>query len=369
MRNKENVEVGQLVCSNQDCRKKITAPLELFNRKFLCPYCLKPLGNERFTNNKDSESILEMAHSCYADYLQTTVDARDSISVNGKKLKEKSNILLENSKDYCRAAYGMGNPRAQLLLGEFWEKGYMGERGESYRYKIAEQYYEQVKSGRFVDGYDSDGKIKEEADRCLRRVRKLLNESDGGLTFRSLIESFGKLDGPVFGYCKMTSAEVAENFARTAPTHMLMRRLQGKLKMYYIIKGKGKQAVEVKLNNNQLGAVDRNSKDIYYIWYFYTSPDLSTSQKHLFAKLHFGFKGNIFKRGFNRAFGILFSKKEQKNHQGIIALADQDGERIRAFTPIDLYFMYKGLKPKQGSFIIPLTEYIKVNGNGNERQR
>ena len=100
MEDKQNLEIGQLVCNYSDCKKKISAPLEIFNGQLLCPHCLRPLGHDRFVPNEDSDSLLAMCKSCYGDYLQTAIDARTAggDDTKRKRLKKKNKSALKKKQ-------------------------------------------------------------------------------------------------------------------------------------------------------------------------------------------------------------------------------------------------------------------------------
>ena len=364
MQDKQNLEIGQLVCNHSDCKKKISAPLEIFNGQLLCPHCREPLGNDRFIPDEDSNSLLEMCQSCYGDYLQTAVDARVAGSDNSKRkrLRKKGDILLANARDFCRAAYRLGNPLAQIQLGEFWERGYMDKKGsKAYRYKMAEQYYKQVINGQY-EGYDSKEEIVEKARKCLDRVQSLKHESMGSSTIQSTFDSIGKIDGPVFGYHILTSAEIKNlcvgEEGKASMLQNFINTNKKSIEMYCariddtaLFRKVDKYLVETfavldteEADSNEEFAIPGKT---FCLWYFNKSADLSMQQKKLF-----GGKGR-----YNNYFKVML--KEKNNIDGIVSLAILDKERgntERGFTPNDVFFIkyLRGPNP-----IVALTEYIR----------
>lgn len=360
---KQNLEIGQLVCNYNDCKKKISAPLEIFNGQLLCPHCLRPLGHDRFVPNADSDSLLEMSRSCYGDYLQTVVDARiaGGDDAKRKRLKKKSEILIANARDFCRASYRLGNPEAQIQLGEFWERGYMDQKGnKAYRYKMAEQYYKQVINGQF-DNYDEKEDIIEKAKKSLDRVESLINESAGSATIQSTLDSIGKLDGPVFGYYILSSAEMKNLCVRDEEEESILTKFimshKKNMEMYCArmddTSMKKRVAPDLINDFNVLDTEDAVEDDFvvsgktYCLWYFNKTADLTSMQKKLF-----GSKGR-----YNKSFKKVWN--ERMNADGIVTLAATDkdrGNKERGFTPSDVFFITKHLK---GQPIIALTEYIR----------
>lgn len=366
MEDKQNLEIGQLVCNYSDCKKKISAPLEIFDGQLLCPHCLRPLGHDRFVPNEDSDSLLAMCQSCYGDYLQTAIDARIAGGDDSKRkrLKKKSEVLLANARDFCRASYRLGNPEAQIQLGEFWERGYMDKKGsKAYRYKMAEQYYKQVINGQF-DSYDEKEEIIEKAKKCLDRVHALTHESMGSSTIQSTLDSIGKVDGPVFGYYILSSAEIKNicvpDEENPAILVSFLDSHRKSVEMYLAATDDTSASPRPvdKLTMSAFAALDTEDEDEsdefvksgkqYCLWYYNKSAELSAMQKKLFGG----------KKRYNTYFKSIH--KQWNNTDGIVtlAMADKDrGTNERGFTPSDVFFIIKHLKGPNP--IVALTEYIR----------
>lgn len=119
-----------MIC--QKCNKNIK-PLELYNGDWACPSCKSVLSIKSIAVkvNKDNDDTFKLSELCYLRALKCQKDA-------GRYEREISTAI-----DYCRTAARMGNPKALIRLGFFYEYGYItADVYESFR--IAYEYYKLV---------------------------------------------------------------------------------------------------------------------------------------------------------------------------------------------------------------------------------
>ncbi|MCH5155892.1 MAG: sel1 repeat family protein [Clostridiales bacterium] len=120
-----------MICQN--CNKNIVKPLELYNGDWACPFCKATVGIKSIAVkvNKENDETFKLSELCYLRAL--------------KKQKDPTGYEreLNSAIEYCRTAARMGNPKALLRLGFFYEHGYItADATESIR--IAYEYYKLV---------------------------------------------------------------------------------------------------------------------------------------------------------------------------------------------------------------------------------
>lgn len=119
-----------MIC--QKCSKNIK-PLELYNGDWACPSCKAVLSVKSIAVkvNKENDETFKLSELCYLRALKCQKDA-------GRYERE-----LGMAIDYCRTAARMGNPKALIRLGFYYEYGYItSDSSESFR--IAYEYYKLV---------------------------------------------------------------------------------------------------------------------------------------------------------------------------------------------------------------------------------
>lgn len=120
-----------MICSN--CNKNIVKPLELYNGDWACPSCKTVVSVKSIAVkvNKENDETFKLSELCYLRALKSQKDAA---------LYERE---LSMAIEYCRTAARMGNPKALIRLGFYYEYGYItADVTESFR--IAYEYYKLV---------------------------------------------------------------------------------------------------------------------------------------------------------------------------------------------------------------------------------
>ncbi|MDE6201594.1 MAG: hypothetical protein K2M47_06950 [Clostridiales bacterium] len=120
-----------MICSN--CNKNIVKPLELYNGDWACPSCKAVVSIKSIAVkvNKENDETFKLSELCYLRALKSQKDAA---------LYERE---LGMAIEYCRTAARMGNPKALIRLGFYYEHGYISaDITESFR--IAYEYYKLV---------------------------------------------------------------------------------------------------------------------------------------------------------------------------------------------------------------------------------
>lgn len=119
-----------MIC--QKCNKNIN-PLELYNGDWACPSCKAVLSVKSIAVkvNKENDETFKLSELCYLRALKCQKDA--------VKYERELGMAI----DYCRTAARMGNPKALIRLGFYYEYGYItSDAFESFR--IAYEYYKLV---------------------------------------------------------------------------------------------------------------------------------------------------------------------------------------------------------------------------------
>ncbi|MDE7165309.1 MAG: hypothetical protein K2O04_07815 [Clostridiales bacterium] len=119
-----------MIC--QKCSKNIK-PLELYNGDWACPLCKAVLSIKSIAVkvNKENDDTFKLSELCYLRALKCQ---------NSSAKYERE---IGTAIDYCRAAARMGNPKALIRLGFYYEHGYISaDASESFR--IAYEYYKLV---------------------------------------------------------------------------------------------------------------------------------------------------------------------------------------------------------------------------------
>lgn len=120
-----------MIC--QKCNRNIVRPLELYNGDWACPHCKATVGIKSIAVkvNKENDDTFKLSELCYLRALKCRNDQ--------KKYESELGLAI----DYCRTAARMGNPKALMRLGYFYECGYItADALESAR--IAYEYYKLV---------------------------------------------------------------------------------------------------------------------------------------------------------------------------------------------------------------------------------
>lgn len=121
-------------CTNKTCDKTIIEPLVLFNGKWVCPFCRKPLVNENivFKVTKENDDLFRLSEIFYFNSIKEADELRKS-------------YYIKNAVEKCRLAASLGHPRAYQRLGFYYDKDYVElNRSEIARCQMAYQYYSTV---------------------------------------------------------------------------------------------------------------------------------------------------------------------------------------------------------------------------------
>lgn len=144
-----NQSAGRVRCTQAGCGREFDTPLEIFDGQLICPHCGKQIGKKEFTVTVYNDNLTRLAEMYFGEYLSRTY-AKDAdgnyvegseLSAGEVRLREK---LLANALASFLEASRLGHPSATLMLGYFWEVGYMGRGSDLDRYKMAFHYYNNV---------------------------------------------------------------------------------------------------------------------------------------------------------------------------------------------------------------------------------
>lgn len=118
------------------CNKQIARPLELYNGDWACPRCKKTLNIKAIDVcvTAENDETAKLAELCYLRALKSVGD------------KSRYDRDVSAAIDYSRTAARMGNPKALIRLGFFYENGYM-QSGEQESKLLAAEYYRSVWTG------------------------------------------------------------------------------------------------------------------------------------------------------------------------------------------------------------------------------
>lgn len=120
-----------MICQN--CNKNIVKPLELYNGDWACPLCKTTLSIKSIAVrvDKENDETFKLSELCYLRALKNAKDVK------------RYNAEMRKALEYCRTAARMGNPKALIRLGYFYEYGYISaDAFESF--KIACEYFKLV---------------------------------------------------------------------------------------------------------------------------------------------------------------------------------------------------------------------------------
>ncbi len=157
------------------CKKQIARPLELFNGDWACPRCKKVLNIKSISVcvTEENDETAKLAELCYLRALKSSEN------------KPAYDRNLSSAVEYCRTAARMGNPKALIRLGFFYENGYMPV-GEKESRALAAEYYKSVFTGSVrvdmnthdPDYIDGGKKLQNAAARLyLELIKKQADES------------------------------------------------------------------------------------------------------------------------------------------------------------------------------------------------
>ena len=128
----------KIICTNENCRYEFEKAIEIFSGNLICPKCGNILSIQKFSVTQYNNDLFEKAELYYGKYLSLSTKKQ----VNRRESKQIED-LLEGAILHCREASLLGHPGARVLLGRFWQSGYMGQN-ESSRYKMAYHYFNNV---------------------------------------------------------------------------------------------------------------------------------------------------------------------------------------------------------------------------------
>ncbi len=120
-----------MICQN--CNKNVKKPLELYTGDWACPLCKKALSVSSIAVvvNRENDETFKLSELCYLRALKCQKDT--------KRYEKEIGMAIDN----CRIAARMGNPKALIRLGYYYEYGYISaDLLESF--KIAYEYYKLV---------------------------------------------------------------------------------------------------------------------------------------------------------------------------------------------------------------------------------
>ena len=128
----------KIICTNEGCHKEFDKPIEIFDGSLVCPRCLRIIRLERFYVSRYNNDLFERAEMYYGKYLSLATKK----NVTKREVKQLD-YLLEGAIRHCRDASLEGHPGARVLLGRFWQAGYM-EHNRANHYKMAFHYFNNV---------------------------------------------------------------------------------------------------------------------------------------------------------------------------------------------------------------------------------
>ena len=137
-----------MICTNAKCRKKIDAPLELYDGRWACPHCQKEINAATdFAITPESSELFVLSERYYFKWL--TGNPRNRIA--------EWNNTIGMAVDLCKKAAMLGDPRAITRLGYYYDKDYVEiERSEAERCRIAFLYYSSVCYATTGGGIDAE---------------------------------------------------------------------------------------------------------------------------------------------------------------------------------------------------------------------
>ena len=128
----------KITCTNEECRYQFEKPIAIFDGSLICPKCASVISVKKFEVTRYNNDLFEKAEMYYGKYLSLSTK-RNISRTEMKKMED----LLEGAIMHCREASLSGHPGARVLLGRFWQSGYM-DRNDNTRYKMAFHYFNNV---------------------------------------------------------------------------------------------------------------------------------------------------------------------------------------------------------------------------------
>ncbi|MBQ3220668.1 MAG: hypothetical protein IJB34_01750 [Clostridia bacterium] len=400
---------GSMRCPNPACGKEFDEPIELFDGKLVCPHCAKELNKRTFVVNVDNDNKFRLSQTYYGTYLAEAAQG----SATNKKTAEKHERYLANALWFCREAARSGHPEARIMLGFYWEMGYMNKGSDLDRYKMACHYYSdvcyseqetmEVEIPEGEDGfgeYQKDGKeklakLKREAavrllrmlagapaeldaikrgsdypysyfehaknlkhlvgDREMKKAALPSKGSHGELVYKTLMACANREDHvPVFGYFILKQSEFIALYEGDGKGHSL-KNIATKHGQNLFIYYAEMQDGHVMLGETFAAVSNRALKFDYedaeedICLYFY-------NKKPQISKSVAKVKKLIQKR----LYDSLIDSRNVKNSSGLIELMNSESPAVEhLFYPEDVYFAWLKMKAeKKKNPIVALASYL-----------
>ena len=195
------------------CNREFDDYLELFNGQWACPFCANILNAKRFEINPENDAIYRQAKLYFFRYLT------ERKTINGEEENTFDERYKEKAIEYCLKAARDFHPGAKVLLGYFWECGWMGNSAKDTleNRKKAKHYYEDVQDNSIswdIKEGDADRKqqiIREATARAeLVKLHKEKIGKDLGELLVSVIMHCGtkEKNPPMYGAFKLTKKEM-----------------------------------------------------------------------------------------------------------------------------------------------------------------
>lgn len=125
-------------CTQDNCGKSFSKPLELYNGALVCPHCRKELSvvsDFKLTErNKELYNISDL-------YLYRYLSPNSQDKEKGNLLKLKPEEMIELAIENCRQSAKEGNPYATYKMGYYNECFLETKRSENDRIRVAFNYY------------------------------------------------------------------------------------------------------------------------------------------------------------------------------------------------------------------------------------
>ena len=125
-------------CTQNNCGKTFTNPLELYNGALVCPHCKKELSViSDFKFTKRNQELYNTSELYLYRYLSPKSQDKDK----GGALKLKPEELVSLAIENCQQAAKEGNPYAAYRMGYYNEYFLETKKSENDRIRVAFNYY------------------------------------------------------------------------------------------------------------------------------------------------------------------------------------------------------------------------------------
>lgn len=337
------------------CNKDYKEPLILSNGSFVCPKCFKKFHEiQEFKFNEENKEYYELSQIAFF-----------------KGLKENNEAYINQSIEYAREAYMMGNPNGLLHLGYCYDKDFVEkDKTEKYRTQIAYEYYSMIA---YSKQDNNDFAIAGEFNQIKTKAAKLLLEMLANYQEKSTEERY-TVD---YNYDRL-KAIIPD---LTKPSINIINKtksIKNKVLEYIVSRGSGKPLVSIyKMKNFELKEIledqvfKNNLKKISIRYYRSDTSSLSAisfenqleealevSNSELNAYTYIVLYNNKYNYRYLKYFGRKkFASLLLENNSSIIRLMDNFMPNELFIYEDDIYYVSKGGKINART-IEKLTNFI-----------